>query len=115
MRLQPAEVLVPTNAPDLGALLRPGEKSDQLPDCLPTQFCYTFRSQGRRLPRRRPEQRLLESFRVRSLEGFGCSHFPLAIRAAGGLLEYLEDTSKRKYCAAAKSFHLFQLTEYSGD
>ena len=31
MRLQPSEVLVPTNAPDLRAMLRPGEKSEHLP------------------------------------------------------------------------------------
>jgi len=36
LRLQPAEVLVPTNAPDLVSLLRPGERSEQLPDCLPS-------------------------------------------------------------------------------
>ncbi|OBQ31512.1 MAG: hypothetical protein AN485_23820, partial [Anabaena sp. MDT14b] len=35
MRLQPAEVLFPTNAPDLGSLLRPGETSPSLPPCLP--------------------------------------------------------------------------------
>lgn len=93
MRLQPSEVLVPTNAPDLGGLLRPGESSEHLPACLPTQFCYTLRSQtpftlGEAKPR------LLEKFKVRSLEGMGCEHLPLSVRAAGGLLEYLEDTQK---------------------
>ncbi|QYO62293.1 DNA mismatch repair protein MutS [Leptolyngbya sp. 7M] len=39
-------------------------------------------------------QKLLERFRVRSLEGMGCEHLPLAVRAAGGLLDYLEDTWK---------------------
>ena len=93
LRLQPSEVLVPTNAPDLGGLLRPGEKSSHLPDCLPSQFCYTLRSQ---LPFTLPEarQRILERFRVRSLEGLGCEQLPLAVRAAGGLLEYLEETWK---------------------
>ena len=93
MRLQPSEVLFPTNAPDLGSLLRPGQKSNQLPDCLPTQFCYTLRSQT---PFTHPEarQRLLQEFRLRSLEGLGCEHLSLAVRAAGGLLEYLDDTQK---------------------
>ncbi|MGB7247928.1 MAG: DNA mismatch repair protein MutS [Phormidesmis sp.] len=110
MRLCPAEVLVPTNAPDLGALLRPGEKSGQLPDCLPTQFCYTFRSQG---PFTKAEagQRLLESFKVRSLEGFGCAHLPLATRAAGGLLEYLEDTQKESI-APLQNLSTYSTTEY---
>ncbi|WP_315791396.1 DNA mismatch repair protein MutS [Fischerella sp. JS2] len=93
MRLQPAEVLIPTNAPDLGSLLRPGEKSEHLPECLPPTFCYALRSQ---LPFSAGEarSRLLQKFKVRSLEGLGCEHLPLAVRAAGGLLEYLEDTQK---------------------
>ncbi|MEO0840179.1 MAG: DNA mismatch repair protein MutS, partial [Cyanobacteria bacterium J06643_5] len=93
MRLQPSEVLFPTNAPDLGALLRPGEKSNSLPECLPTSFCYALRSQ---IPFSQGEarSRLLQKFKLRSLEGVGCDHLPLAVRAAGGLLEYLEETQK---------------------
>lgn len=93
MRLQPSEVLVPTNAPDLGSLLRPGETSPHLPQCLPASFCYSLRSQ---VPFSQAEARprLLQKFKVRSLEGLGCDHLPLAVRAAGGLLEYLEDTQK---------------------
>ncbi|NJM20204.1 MAG: DNA mismatch repair protein MutS [Richelia sp. RM1_1_1] len=93
MRLQPSEVLFPINAPDLGALLRPGEKSNSLPECLPTTFCYALRSQ---VPFSQAEarSRLLEKFKLRSLEGLGCDHLPLAVRAAGGLLEYLEETQK---------------------
>jgi len=41
--------------------------------------------------------RLLQRFKVRSLEGFGCENLPLAVRAAGGLLEYLESTSERRF------------------
>lgn len=99
MRLQPSEVLVPTNAPDLGRLLRPGDKDARaqvladLPDCFPTQFCYTLRSQTP-FTLSEARQKLLERFRVRSLEGMGCEHLPLAVRAAGGLLDYLEDTWK---------------------
>ncbi|MEM6434647.1 MAG: DNA mismatch repair protein MutS, partial [Cyanobacteria bacterium P01_D01_bin.115] len=93
MRLQPSETLFPTDAPDLRAMLRPGEGSDQLPECLPRQFCYTLRSQGA-FSHTEARQRLLQTFRLRSLEGIGCDHLPLAVRAAGGLLEYLEDTQK---------------------
>ena len=93
MRLQPSEVLFPTNAPDLGSLLRPGETSPSLPQCLPPTFCYSLRSQ---VPFSQAEARskLLQKFKVRSLEGLGCEHLPLAVRAAGGLLEYIEDTQK---------------------
>ncbi|WGV27005.1 DNA mismatch repair protein MutS [Halotia branconii] len=93
MRLQPSEVLVPSNAPDLGSLLRPGETSPHLPQCLPPSFCYSLRSQ---VPFSQGEARpkLLQKFKVRSLEGLGCDHLPLAVRAAGGLLEYVEDTQK---------------------
>jgi DNA mismatch repair protein MutS len=93
MRLQPSEVLFPTNAPDLGSLLRPGETSPSLPQCLPPSFCYSLRSQ---VPFSQAEARskLLQKFKVRSLEGLGCEHLPLAVRAAGGLLEYIEDTQK---------------------
>lgn len=93
LRLQPSEVLVPANAPDINGLLRPGEKSDYLPPCLPESFCYSLRSQAFfSLVEAKP--RLLETFRVRSLEGMGCERLPLAVRAAGGLLEYIEDTQK---------------------
>lgn len=38
--------------------------------------------------------RLLTHFEVNSLEGFGCAHLPLAIRAAGAVLAYLQETQK---------------------
>jgi DNA mismatch repair protein MutS len=93
LRLQPSEVLFPVSAPDLAGLLHPGQRNGALPACLPTQFCYALRPQ---MPFDLTEarQRLLRKFRLRSLEGLGCEHLPLAIRAAGGLLEYLEDTQK---------------------
>ncbi len=93
MRLQPSEILFPTNAPDLGSLLRPGETSEHLPSCLPTQFCYALRSQTP-FTAAEARVRLLQKFKVRSLEGLGCEHLSLAVRAAGGLLEYLEETQK---------------------
>ncbi len=37
---------------------------------------------------------LLEHFKTQSLDGFGCSHLPLAICAAGGLIHYLNETQK---------------------
>jgi DNA mismatch repair protein MutS len=38
--------------------------------------------------------RLLSHFEVASLEGFGCARLPLAIRAAGAVLAYVQETQK---------------------
>ena len=38
--------------------------------------------------------RLLTHFDVASLEGFGCAHLPLAIRAAGAVLAYVQEAQK---------------------
>ncbi|TAE55174.1 MAG: DNA mismatch repair protein MutS [Nostocales cyanobacterium] len=110
MRLQPSEVLFPTNAPDLGALLRPGETSPSLPQCLPPTFCYSLRSQ---VPFSQEEARskILQKFKLRSLEGIGCEHLPLAVRAAGGLLEYLEDTQKQNP-VSLQLLRTYTLTDY---
>ena len=110
MRLQPSEVLVPTNAPDINSLLRPGNKSEQLPDYFPDSFCYSLRSQVPfSLTEAKP--RLLTSFGVRSLEGMGCEHLPLAIRAAGGLLEYIEDTQKA-YQVPLQPLRTYSLSDF---
>lgn len=95
MRLQPSEVLIPTNAPNPTAILRPGEASEELPPELPTVFCYSLRSQ-QPFSLAEARSRLLQRFKLRSLEGFGCEHLPLAVRAAGGLLEYLEKTFEQE-------------------
>ena len=39
-------------------------------------------------------QALLDHFSVASLAGFGCEDTPLAVRAAGGLLQYLQEAQK---------------------
>lgn len=110
MRLQPSEVLIPSNAPDLVSMLRPGEKSEYLPKYLPNSFCYAFRRQTPfSLGEARP--RLLEKFKVRSLEGLGCEHLPLSVRAAGGLLEYLEDTQKANH-VALQTLRTYTIADY---
>ncbi len=37
---------------------------------------------------------LLEHFGVKTLEGFGCAHLPLAISAAGAAIHYVQETQK---------------------
>ena len=115
LRLQPSEVLVPTNVvltntPDLVTMLRPGEKSEHLPDCLPNSFCYSLRPQ---VPFTLSEakQRILQKFKVRSLEGMGCGHLSLAVRAAGGLLQYIEETQKEK-AVSLQRLHTYTLTDF---
>ena len=93
MRLQPSEVLFPTKAPDIGFMLRPGERSDHLPEYLPHSFCYSLRPQ-QPFSLGEAKERLLMKFQLASLEGLGCERLPLGVRAAGGLLEYLEETQK---------------------
>ncbi|MDP3879347.1 MAG: DNA mismatch repair protein MutS [Dehalococcoidales bacterium] len=39
-------------------------------------------------------QALLEHFGVATLEGYGCAHLPLAVRAAGAIIHYVEETQK---------------------
>ena len=52
-------------------------------------------------------QTLVDHFAVASLEGYGCAHLPLAIRAAGSIIHYLEENQK------AALGQLVQLTTYS--
>jgi len=39
-------------------------------------------------------QTLLEHFQVSTLDGYGCSQLPLAIRAAGAIIHYIQETQK---------------------
>src|SRR4030081_2994153 len=39
---------------------------------------------------------LCEHFRVKSLDGFGCTHMPQAIAAAGAIVHYLKHQLRRK-------------------
>jgi DNA mismatch repair protein MutS len=39
-------------------------------------------------------QTLLDHFGVAALDGYGCTHLPLAIRAAGAIIHYIKETQK---------------------
>jgi len=39
-------------------------------------------------------QTLLDHFGVAALDGYGCAHLPLAIRAAGAIVHYIQETQK---------------------
>ena len=110
LRLQPSEVLIPANAPDVNGLLRPGEKSEYLADYLPDSFCYSLRSQHP-FSLVEASQRLKDTFNGNPLEGMGCAHMPLGVRAAGGLLEYVEDTQK-VYQVPLQRLRTYSLADY---
>ena len=56
-------------------------------------------------------QRLRDTFDVTSLEGMGCADIPLGVRAAGGLLEYVEDTQKA-YQVPLQRLRSYSLADY---
>ncbi len=55
------------------------------------------------------ERTLLEHFGVASLEGYGCANLPLAVRAAGAVVHYIQSTQK------AVGAQLTHLSTYTTD
>jgi len=49
-------------------------------------------------------ERLLKHFKVKSLEGYGCDRQPLAIKAAGAVIHYLEDTNRNALSQITRLF-----------
>ncbi len=80
-RLEPREVLLPASWAERGISLPPGAHITPLPD-------YRYEHGFAR-------QNLLDHFQVSTLAGFGLRDKPLAIRAAGAALAYLEETQRR--------------------
>jgi len=76
-RLQPSEVLISEGADDHAQLLFTISRLDD----------YWFDPEI-------AQEALLEHFGVATLEGYGCSRLPLAIRAAGALIHYVKETQK---------------------
>ncbi|MCJ7735704.1 MAG: DNA mismatch repair protein MutS [Anaerolineae bacterium] len=86
-RLQPSEAIVPASEGAITALdgvnaqlISEGRHITKLP-------AYRFELGAAR-------QALLGHFRVTTLDGFGCTGKPLAIRAAGAIIHYLGETQK---------------------
>ncbi|HSR29765.1 MAG TPA: DNA mismatch repair protein MutS [Anaerolineae bacterium] len=85
-RLRPVEIV--TCDPDV---VRGGYRNGSSPiDVLVTEYeRWPFDLETAR-------QTLQDHFQVKSLEGFGVAGMPLAIKAAGGLLQYLAETQRSK-------------------
>jgi DNA mismatch repair protein MutS len=77
-RLRPSEIVIPTAS----------EVTDSM---LPASVT---RLEDYRFELETASQALLEHFEANSLEGYGCAHLPLAIRSAGAILHYLQQTQK---------------------
>jgi DNA mismatch repair protein MutS len=91
-RLQPREILVPQSA----------EGYQQLPSTVTKLDDYWFDLEI-------AQQALLEHFGVATLEGYGCAHLPLAIKAGGSLIHYVSETQKEAL------LQLTSLATYSTD
>jgi len=76
-RLQPSEVLIP--------------QDDEVPESLSVAVTQL---DGYWFDLEVAQDTLLEHFAVATLEGYGCAHLPLAIRAAGSLIHYVSETQK---------------------
>jgi len=92
-RLKPSEVITAESAelPDLGLAASLTRLED-----------YWFETEVAR-------QTVLEHFGVATLDGYGCSHLPLAVSAAGAIIHYIQETQK------GVLGQLTRLTTYSTD
>lgn len=77
-RLQPSEILISVG-------IDPPNLTMDVP-VTPVDDCvYELETANREL---------LDHFRVTTLEGYGCAHLPLAVRAAGAIIHYLGENQK---------------------
>ncbi len=93
-RINPREVLVAKRTVRGAGYIIPQEVMD-IPPGLETQLRFTGRPAMffQLEPARR---RIMQTFAVTTLEGFGCHDSPLAVGAAGAILEYLERTQAKE-------------------
>lgn len=90
-RLRPVEVLVPVRmVKPTGDEVVPREVLEA-PEAVAAQYRLTGRP-AMFFQCEPATRRIQQSFQVSTLEGFGCQDMPLAISAAGAVLEYLERT-----------------------
>ena len=90
-RLSPREVLVAKRT----AKLAPGQVVPQEVLDIPEELDGQYRITGRPAMFFQVEpaqRRVMQLFAVTTLEGFGCQSMPLAVGAAGAIVEYLEKT-----------------------
>jgi DNA mismatch repair protein MutS len=86
-RISPSEVLLP---PVEDASPGSGTRSSN------TEPYHTTTLDWHDFELERCGEALLSHYGILSLESFGCAHLPLAVRAAGAIVLYLEETQKRR-------------------
>lgn len=91
-RLRPAEVLVAE--PDARSPARAGQEAATNPLAEVTQGQHITPYEAWHFQLDSAREALQNHYAVASLEGFGCAGQPAAIRAAGVLVQYLQDTQK---------------------
>ena len=91
-RLNPAELLLPEPADDPNAD-DPDPDDFPKPDYVPDDTAVTPLD-NESFDLEWAEESLMRHFDVASLEAFGCDRLPLAVRAAGAILDYLRETQK---------------------
>jgi len=77
-RLRPAELLLPESLQD-------GAAAPSRPTTRVDDYWFDLETAG---------QVLLDHFQVASLDGYGCAHLPLAVKAAGSIIRYLQENQK---------------------
>ncbi|MDZ4833531.1 MAG: DNA mismatch repair protein MutS [Candidatus Melainabacteria bacterium] len=90
-RLAPKEIIVPLKMQKPG----PGEVVPKEVADVPEGIVGQYRITGRPsmfFQFEPAHRRILETFGVTTLEGFGCQNMPLAVGAAGAVMEYLDRT-----------------------
>jgi len=104
-RIDPAEVLVPKNSLDNRNIAEALDNRDA-----------TFRitpSDDAPFQREIADAAILAHFRIHTLESFGCEHLPLAISAAGAIVEYVERTRPAANSESGSRVQLNNLAVYS--
>ena len=96
-RLAPSEILAPEGQDDDAAIVDEGAMLTRVSD-------EAFHPDWAR-------ETLLQHFGVASLEGFGCERLPLAARAAGAILDYLNQT-QRGATGQIATLYTYSTSEY---
>ncbi|MCX6033319.1 MAG: DNA mismatch repair protein MutS [Chloroflexi bacterium] len=119
-RLAPAELLWPAKDPRWAGRTTDDEArtthhaartppSDTIPSWLQPYHVTPYAAW--RFEESTARQALLEHFRAASLDGYGCAEKPLAVRAAGALIQYLCET-QRDNVAQIAGLRTYDISEY---